>query len=141
MPRGIPKSGINKGWIKKDSVPWNKGKKSLIRGNKHFQWKGGDASYRAFHIWLNNNYGKPDKCEHKECVYPKSIYRNKKRRGYRDNPEEGDRLYKILPAPNRYEWALLKNKKHSHDRDSYIMLCPHCHHKYDMGLLEINIKI
>lgn len=62
MPKGIPKSGINKGWFKKGicpktaikkgehratktefqkrHIPWNKGK-SHLKGSKHPLWKGG----------------------------------------------------------------------------------------------------
>ncbi len=29
------------------------------------------------------------------------------------------------------EWALIKGKKHDHNRDSYLCLCSSCHKKYD----------
>ena len=30
MPKGRPKNGVNKGWKKKGSIPWNKGKTGFI---------------------------------------------------------------------------------------------------------------
>lgn len=31
MPKGIPKNGINKGWIKKGETPWNKDSKGVMK--------------------------------------------------------------------------------------------------------------
>ena len=33
MPRGIPKSGTNAGWIKKGQKPWNTGTKGVVKPN------------------------------------------------------------------------------------------------------------
>jgi len=65
MPKGISKSGKNKGWFKKGNTPWVKGKKATDKtklkqseaklgkstwnkglkgyneGNKHWNWQGG----------------------------------------------------------------------------------------------------
>ena len=82
-------------------------KKGENMGSNHSKWKGDDASYYAIHIWLKNNYGKANKCENPSCE----------------------------KKSKRFEWALLKNKIHSHNRKNYWMLCKSCHTRYD----EINI--
>jgi hypothetical protein len=72
--------------------------------------------YGNIHQWLRYHYGKPTKCENPEgCIYP------------RGNANK----YKRLLAPKRFEYALLTGKKHAHNRENYIMLCPSCHGKYD----------
>lgn len=70
MGRKPPKTAFNKGF-----TPWNKGihtglipktafKKDDIRlvGEVHHNWKGDNASYTAFHIWIRGRLGKPKKC-------------------------------------------------------------------------------
>lgn len=73
-------------------------------------WKGDKASYHAKHIWLNGNYGKAKECENLTCV------------------AENKRIF---------EYALLKGKKHKHDRKNYVTLCKSCHTKYDRFGYEI----
>jgi len=34
MPKGIPKNGVNKGWLKKGGKPWNKDTKGVMKPNK-----------------------------------------------------------------------------------------------------------
>ena len=91
-----------------------------ISGKKNYLWKGDDASYSAFHAWLKRKYGKPTKCENKNCTYPRVNSRND-----------------YLKAPKRFEWALIKGKKHSHNRKNYMMLCTSCHQLYDWNKLVI----
>lgn len=67
------------------------------------QWKGGGATYAAFHSWLTRNYGKADRCENRDCP------------GISQN----------------FEWALLKGKLHDHKRNNYKRMCRSCHRKYD----------
>ena len=71
-----------------------------------------NGGYQAIHIWLKNHYGIANMCECNKC--------NGKSK--------------------KYQWALLKNKNHSHNRENYIMLCSSCHRKYDMSnKLKIDI--
>lgn len=42
MPKGIPKSGINKGWFKKGQIPWCAGTKGKVKG----YWKGKKRYYK-----------------------------------------------------------------------------------------------
>ena len=91
-----------KGRFKKGNPPWNKGIKG-IGGEKHYLWKGKNASYAAKHMWLKYHFGKANKCENPSC-------KNKSK---------------------RYEWAKLKDKEHDHIRENYWMLCKSCHMQYD----------
>lgn len=72
------------------------------RGSNVPTWKGDNASYVAIHIWLKTNYGKADHCD------------------FDTNHES-----------KWFEWALLKGKQYSHNRDNFIQLCISCHRKYD----------
>lgn len=38
-----------------------------MSGERHHAWKGKNVGYVALHIWINNNYGKANKCEGKNC--------------------------------------------------------------------------
>lgn len=89
-------------------------KKGEHLGKEHPKWKGDRASYFAIHIWLKKNYGKANKCENPKCYYPRK-----------------DSLGKIMEKPKRYEWSLIKGRKHSHNRENYQMLCSSCHKNYD----------
>jgi len=61
------------------------------------------GGYFAIHVWLKSNYGKADHCESENC--PGSC--------------------------EKFEWALKKGKKHSHNKSYYLQLCKSCHMKYD----------
>ena len=74
-----------------------------VSGEKHYLWKGKEASYFAFHDWLRRHHGKANKCESPSC------------RG----------------KSKRFEYALLKGKEHGHSRENYWMLCKSCHVTYD----------
>lgn len=96
--------------------------KGKFKGDKHPNWKGDKASYTAFHIWINSNFGKANKCGNPNCVYPRK-----------------DALGKMMYSPKAYHWALKKGYEHGHNRNSYAMLCVSCHKKYDNGSLILNL--
>jgi len=83
-------------------------------GEKHWQWKGGGASYNAIHKWLLKNFGPANKCENLNCPKLQSF---------------------------RYEYALLVNRNHTHDRTAYKMMCIPCHRSYDSRLNKFNVKL
>ena len=93
--------------------PWN-------QNEKHNMWKGKKAGYTAFHQWVFRKRGRASKCENPICKYPKKNTRGK-----------------IMYSPSRYEWALIKGKKHDHNCKNYMQLCPSCHRLYDMDKIEI----
>lgn len=70
------------------------------KGANNPAWKGGVATYSAYHSWLDRNYLK-QKCGH--CG----------------------------AASKKLDWALIKNKKHEHNRKNYLTLCRSCHITYD----------
>lgn len=85
-------------------------------GDKARRWKGDNASYRAKHMWIVKHYGKANKCEQKGCSYPKVV----------------DAGRRIIEKPSRYEWANISGE-YKRDRSDWVMLCPSCHRKIDMG--------
>ena len=97
----------------KHTYEWKQHMSKRMSGESHPQWKGNDVKYNAFHRWLNKTYGKPTYCQNPDCVYP--------RQGAK----------KWLVKPYKFEWALLKGKKYSRDRQDYMWLCTACHRKYD----------
>lgn len=99
-----------------------KAKMRLLKGEKSYHWKGDNANYYSFHSWLRKTYGKANKCENKECVYPRYSGRHR------------------LLAPKRFHYSLKKNYKYSHSRENYWMLCASCHGKYDKSVLEGRIR-
>lgn len=70
-----------------------------------------EKDYFRIHNWLAYHHGTANKCENELCKYV---------------------------SPKRYEWALLKGKDHSRDRNNYIQLCPSCHRKYDITFDQRN---
>ncbi len=94
--------------------------KYKMQKEKNFKWKGEEASYYAFHIWLFTNFGKANKCENPECKYPRKNKNNQ-----------------IIYQPKRFHWALIHGKEHGHFRENYFMLCASCHKLYDMDLISI----
>lgn len=89
-------------------------------GEKSRRWKGNNASYVAKHMWIVKHYGKANKCEQKGCHYPKVV----------------DAGRKIIEQPKRYEWANISGE-YKRDRSDWVMLCPSCHRKIDMGKEEL----
>lgn len=94
--------------FKKGMIPWNKGipntwakNPPIMKGETNPSWKGESVSYPGLHIWVKNNYGSPDHCEH--CGETKE---------------------------QRYEWANL-SRTYTRDKDDWMMLCVSCHRKRD----------
>lgn len=69
-------------------------------------WKGDDASYAAFHIYLVSHSPKTGVCETCER-------------------EVG------CTGMSGTQYALIKGRTYSRDRDDYMELCPACHLAYD----------
>ena len=63
-----------------------------------------EKEYFRIHNWLSYHHGKAFKCENELCE---------------------------SKNPKKFEWALLKGREYTKDRNNYIMLCPSCHRKYD----------
>ena len=61
------------------------------------------GKYHAIHKWLIKHFGKANKCENPTCE----------------------------KKSKRYQWTLIKDKKHFHNRTHYRMLCQNCHRQYD----------
>jgi|TARA_Y100000310_G_C20428593_1_gene690277 hypothetical protein len=78
-------------------------------------------TYRQIHYWLVAHFGLA-----KQCEYCKVL------------PEDY-RTAKGLPS-KRYpiQYALIKGKQHSRNRESYICLCYGCHGEYDTRTFEQN---
>lgn len=89
------------------SVHKNKMKYAFKEKSKNY--KGDNASDSAFHNWLTHHYKKTKKCVDPNCK----------------------RISK------QFDWALIKGKNHSHNRNHYMILCRQCHTIYD----GINKKI
>lgn len=62
------------------------------------------GGYSAIHKWLENHYGKANKCENKLC----------------DN------------TSGKFHWALKEGFAYKHDRENFNMLCVSCHKKQDI---------
>lgn len=76
---------------------------SFKPGKLHPNWKGDKATRKAFHTWLQRNFGKANKCENPKC----------------------------LGESKCFAWANLNNHKYSHKRKDYKMLCKICHQIMD----------
>ena len=118
MPKGIPKSGVNKGWFKTEETRLKmslaklgkpspkKGKKYkpnlTTRAEKHYNWKGDNVSYQGLHSWIKKKLGTA-----KFCQYCRGVDR-------------------------KFVWA---NKSHKYKRDlnDWLSLCYPCHRKYDLA--------
>jgi len=59
--------------------------------------------YKNIHAWLKRHHGKPTNCQDLSCEKKSTIF----------------------------QWALIKGKDHSRNKDNYIWLCSTCHNKYD----------
>lgn len=80
-------------------------RRQAIKRNQHeaanHMWKGDDAGYQAFHLWVQSSRGKPNRCS--ACDTTSSA--------------------------SRFEWANLTS--HYEDINDYIRLCAPCHRRYD----------
>jgi hypothetical protein len=86
-------------------------KETTARGERHYEWKGQDAGYRAKHVWINREAGRASYCFNPNCLAPNST---------------------------RFQWANV-SKEYRRDVNDYIPLCATCHKNWDMGKIEINI--
>ena len=73
-----------------------------MKGNNNPAWMGDKVSYRALHMWMQNNFGKADRCEGKNC---KNI-------------------------TYYFEWANISGK-YKRNRKDWIRLCKSCHILFD----------
>ena len=71
-------------------------------GSKNNKWKGSNVGYGALHDWVRGKYGKPTKCENKNCPHKSTVFQWSNISG----------LYKR----NREDWQ---------------QLCVSCHKRYD----------
>jgi hypothetical protein len=96
---------IGKHWklSEKSKIKMSQSAIGIHRGDKDGNWKGNDVGYRGLHIWVQNELGTPDTCEH--CG--KSNLKGK-----------------------QIQWA---NKSGNYLRDitDWLRLCVPCHKKYD----------
>lgn len=82
----------------------------MAQGQENGMWKGERASYAAVHIWVNNHFGRPQKCE--SC-----------------NTTEN----------RMYHWANLSGT-YSRERSDWLRLCVPCHKGNDVKALGGKIK-
>jgi hypothetical protein len=83
------------------------------RGEKHHNWKGEKAGYRAVHKWIQKRLGKPEKCE--GCGK--------------------DRL-----KGKKIQWASISGKNLRLLFD-WARLCASCHKKFDLLGKKYNKKL
>jgi hypothetical protein len=94
-------------------------KKNQSLGEKNINWKGDKVGYIALHQWLVRNYGKPDKCEYEQCVYPRTTTTGK-----------------VRTHPARFEWANIDGV-YERERKHWVMLCHWCHVLFDRNKIEL----
>lgn len=115
-------------WVKKKISESEKGKHVSLATRKKLRkvmlgqigencrnWDGDNVGYVGIHQWLRKEFGKADRCENSECVYPKRNWYGK-----------------IMKFPKRFEWALIHGKDYKRRRENFWRLCSSCHIKYDM---------
>lgn len=94
---------------KKGKPSWNKGViYNQIRDNKHWAWKGPQASYRALHYWVQKRLGKALQCSNHNCANKSTVY----------------------------QWANI-SRKYKRNLKDWISLCVACHSLYDRGRLKL----
>lgn len=90
------------------------GHKRTPVGKKHWFWKGDKAGYSSIHSWVRRHFGKANRCENKECFYPRKNWDGK-----------------IMEKPKIYEWSNISGK-YKRQREDWEMLCPSCHRTRDI---------
>lgn len=83
--------------------------RSGYKDEKHPQWKGKKASYRAKHQWIVRKFGQPSKCE--KCG--------------------------VTGNGHKMHWAN-KSHKYKRIKEDWIRLCVKCHGKYDSINRKLN---
>jgi len=109
IPWNKSKKGVQIAWNKGMKLNDEQKKKLNLKGlelghqlnEKHFNWKGDKASYRALHIWVERRLGKPMCCDN--C-----------------GTTEG----------RRFHWAN-KDGKYRRIITDWVRLCPKYHGEYD----------
>ena len=69
-----------------------------------------DTKYNTIHKWKIRQYGKAIFCVNKKCERKST----------------------------RYEWALIRGRKHSRNPYDYLWLCKKCHANYDWNNIDID---
>lgn len=82
-------------------VPWNKGLVGVQANEKHPYWKGENVTYRPLHRWVENHYGKSNKCEN--CG--------------------------VVKFGRKIQWAN-KSGLYKRERSDWIRVCIKCHWKF-----------
>ena len=114
MAKGIPKSGVNKGWFKKGRTRPYKGEHRLdMKGTKNPNWKGDAAGYSNKHHWVQRWFGKATQCE---------------------------RCEKGKETGHTVHWSS-KSGKCLRKRSDWMQLCVSCHKKYDLKRIKKNLCI
>lgn len=96
--------------FKKGTTIGRQFQKGETAGEKNSKWKGDQASYAAKHIWVNNNFGRPQRCEH--CG---------------------------TTEKRMYHWANISGT-YKRERSDWLRLCVPCHKGHDIKVLGGNIK-
>ena len=127
----VHKGKIHSGSFKKGHTIQNTGRTRFKVGNispflgvRHYgkenhKWKGDEVMYGALHDWIKREYGKPIKCENKNCIYPR-----KTRHG------------KLLIGPVRFEWANIDGI-YNREKKHWKMLCASCHRLLDNNRIKL----
>lgn len=89
--------------LKNPTRYWLGKKRTQMSAEKHFAWKGEKGSYRTKHLWVENNFGKPSKCEN--CLIDNFIGR-------------------------QIHWANISGK-YLRVRSDWKRLCAKCHGEFD----------
>lgn len=97
----------------------NPPKNLFQKRDNHPRWIKGKISYLAVHKWLYREFGLANKCEYKNCIYPRKNANNK-----------------LLEKPKRFDWANISSL-YKRERSDWIMLCPSCHAKFDRNLINL----
>ena len=112
----VPKTAFIKGH--KPSENWYKAM-AKNRGSANHKWKEKNITYGALHDWIKREYGKSNKCENNNCIYPRITSRGKN-----------------LIKPIRFEWANIDGI-YNRERRHWKMLCSSCHRLLDNGRITI----
>src|SRR3990167_2875718 len=110
MPTGIYKR------TKKHCAALSKNAQLVPRGPRHYLCTK-NPTYRTIHNWMENNFGKPNKCE--ECGLSKKPKLKINGRPFKDKR-------------NYFQWANINKKGiYLRNRKDWKMLCTRCHAKKD----------
>lgn len=83
-------------------------------GEDNSNWKGDSIKIVSMHAWLEREFGKPQRCDNKDCSYPQNEVK-------------------------RWDWALLHECEYERKRENFVRLCRSCHIRYDKKFVEIRL--